>query len=83
MAEDFGEVWTLGPADRALVAGLPDGGRLGLAAQLAYWAHWQHPRGILRLGAKLASQAASRMARSGGVDPAASRAGGRVAQPSA
>jgi len=36
VAEDFGEVWTLGPADLALTAGLPDADRLGLAAQLAH-----------------------------------------------
>jgi Domain of unknown function (DUF4158) len=43
-AEEFGEVWTLGPADLALVAGLPDVGRLGLAAQLAHWrAHGRLP----------------------------------------
>ena len=44
MAEDLGGVWTLGPADLALVAGLPDAGRLGLAAQLAHWrAHGRFP----------------------------------------
>jgi hypothetical protein len=43
-AEELGEVWTLGPADLALVAGLPDAGKLGLAAQLAHWrAHGRFP----------------------------------------
>ncbi|WP_201445688.1 DUF4158 domain-containing protein, partial [Belnapia sp. F-4-1] len=37
MAEDLSEIWTLGAADLVLVAGLPDGGRLGLAAQLVHW----------------------------------------------
>jgi hypothetical protein len=36
-AEELGDVWTLGPADLALAAGLPDAGKLGLAAQLAHW----------------------------------------------
>jgi len=27
----------LGPADLALLVGLPDAGKLGLAAQLAHW----------------------------------------------
>ena len=39
-AEEFGEPWTLGPAELALVAGLPDAGKLGLAAK---------PRGSYRL----------------------------------
>src|SRR5689334_12571317 len=44
VAEDVGEVWTLGPADLALTGGLPDAGRLGLAAQLAHWrAHGRFP----------------------------------------
>lgn len=34
---ELGEHWTLGPDDLALLAALPAGGRLGLAAQLAYW----------------------------------------------
>jgi hypothetical protein len=43
-AEEFGESWTLGPAELALVAGLPDTGKLGLAAQLAHWrAHGRFP----------------------------------------
>jgi hypothetical protein len=37
VAKNLGKIWTLDPADLALVAGLPDAGRLGLAAQLAYW----------------------------------------------
>jgi hypothetical protein len=36
-AEELGERWTLGAGDLALVSGLPDAGKLGLAAQLAYW----------------------------------------------
>lgn len=44
VAEDLGEAWTLGPADMALIAGLPASGRLGLAAQLAHWrAHGRFP----------------------------------------
>ena len=35
--DEFGGRWTLGPEDLALLAGLPDAGKLGLAAQLAYW----------------------------------------------
>ena len=35
--DEPGERWTLGPEDLALLAGLPDAGKLGLAAQLAYW----------------------------------------------
>ncbi len=43
-AEEFGEVWSLSPADLALVAGLPAAGKLGLAAQLAHWrAHGRFP----------------------------------------
>ncbi len=43
-AEEFGEVWSLSPADLALVAGLPDAGKLGLVAQLAHWrAHGRFP----------------------------------------
>ena len=42
-ADELGERWTLGPGDLvALLADLPDGGKLGLAAQLAYWR--QHAR---------------------------------------
>ena len=36
-AEELGERWTLGVEDLALLSGLPDVGKLGLAAQLAYW----------------------------------------------
>jgi hypothetical protein len=36
-AEELGERWTLGAEDLALLTGLPDAGKLGLAAQLAYW----------------------------------------------
>ena len=36
-AEELGERWTLGAEDLALLVGLPDTGKLGLAAQLAYW----------------------------------------------
>ena len=36
-AEELGERWTLGVEDLALLSGLPDAGKLGLAAQLAYW----------------------------------------------
>lgn len=44
VAEDLGEAWTLGPADMALIAGLPASGRLGLVAQLAHWrAHGRFP----------------------------------------
>ena len=44
MAKDLGKVWTLSPADLALVAGLPDAGRLSPAAQLAHWrAHGRFP----------------------------------------
>jgi hypothetical protein len=35
--EELGEHWTLLPADLALLADLPDIGKLGFAAQLAYW----------------------------------------------
>jgi uncharacterized protein DUF4158 len=43
-AGELGEAWTLGSADRALLAGLPDAGKLGLAAQLAHWrAHGRFP----------------------------------------
>src|SRR5689334_522700 len=40
--DELGERWSLEPEDLALLAGLPDSGRLGLAAQLAYWR--QHGR---------------------------------------
>ncbi len=44
--EDLGEGWTLGPADLALVAGLPDAGKLSMAAQLAHWrVHGRFPEG--------------------------------------
>jgi hypothetical protein len=43
-SEEADELWTLGPADLVLVAGLPGAGRLGLAAQLAHWrAHSRFP----------------------------------------
>src|SRR3954462_10994299 len=35
--EELGEHWTLLPADLALLADLPDTGKLGFAAELAYW----------------------------------------------
>ena len=35
-ADELGERWALGPEDLALLAGRPDAGKLGLAAQLAY-----------------------------------------------
>jgi TnpA family transposase len=41
-ADELGERWTLRPEDRSLLAGLPDAGKLGLAAQLAHWR--QHGR---------------------------------------
>ncbi|MBY0334838.1 MAG: DUF4158 domain-containing protein [Acetobacteraceae bacterium] len=41
-ADELGECWTLGVEDLALLAGLPDAGKLGLAAQLAHWR--QHGR---------------------------------------
>jgi hypothetical protein len=36
-ADELGECWTLFPGDLALVAALPDAGKLGLTAQLAFW----------------------------------------------
>jgi hypothetical protein len=36
-ADELGERWALLPEDLALLAGLPDTGKLGLAAQLTYW----------------------------------------------
>ncbi|HEX6012538.1 MAG TPA: DUF4158 domain-containing protein, partial [Geminicoccaceae bacterium] len=36
-ADELGEHWTLLPEDLALLTDLPDTGKLGLAAQLAYW----------------------------------------------
>ena len=36
-AGELGEHWTLLPEDLALLTDLPDTGKLGLAAQLAYW----------------------------------------------
>jgi hypothetical protein len=36
-AEELGERWTLDAEDLALLSGLPDAGKFGLAAQLAYW----------------------------------------------
>ena len=41
-ADELGERWTLLPEDLALLTDLPDTGKLGLAAQLAYWR--QHGR---------------------------------------
>src|SRR3954470_9521536 len=41
-ADEFGEHWTLGAEDLALLADLPDAGKLGLAAQLGHWR--QHGR---------------------------------------
>ena len=36
-AEELGERWTLGAEDLALASSLPDAGKLGIAAQLAFW----------------------------------------------
>jgi TnpA family transposase len=36
-ADELGECWTLFPGDLALVAALPDAGKLGLTVQLAFW----------------------------------------------
>src|SRR4051812_882724 len=36
-ADELGEHWTLLPEDLALLTDLPDTGKVGLAAQLAYW----------------------------------------------
>jgi hypothetical protein len=36
-ADELCERWTLLPEDMALLAGLPETGKLGLAAQLTYW----------------------------------------------
>lgn len=41
-APELGEHWRLDREDLQLLAGLPDAGKLGLAAQLAYWR--QHGR---------------------------------------
>jgi hypothetical protein len=41
-AGELGERWTLGPEELELLAELTDAGKLGLAAQLAYWR--QHGR---------------------------------------
>jgi Domain of unknown function (DUF4158) len=41
-ADEFGEHWTLGAEDLALLADLPDAGKLGLVAQLGHWR--QHGR---------------------------------------
>src|SRR3954465_1220608 len=41
-ADELGEHWTLGPEERKLLAELTRAGKLGLAAQLAYWR--QHGR---------------------------------------
>jgi hypothetical protein len=35
--DELGECWTLLPEDLALLTDLSDTGKLGLAAQLAYW----------------------------------------------
>jgi len=35
--EELEERWTLGAEDLAWLSGLPDAGKLGLAAQLMYW----------------------------------------------
>ena len=49
-AEELGERWTLGAEDLALLVGLPDTGKLGLAAQLAYWGHAIEGDVLERLG---------------------------------
>jgi TnpA family transposase len=36
-ADELGERWTLGPGDQVLLADLAGAGKLGMAAQLAYW----------------------------------------------
>jgi hypothetical protein len=36
-AEELGEGWTLGAEDLTLLSGLPAAGKLGIAAQLAFW----------------------------------------------
>ena len=36
-AEELGERWTLGAEDLAVLVGLPAAGKVGFAAQLAYW----------------------------------------------
>src|SRR3954453_3425209 len=36
-ADELDEHWTLGPAELKLLTGLTGAGKLGLAAQLAYW----------------------------------------------
>src|SRR5690242_10370165 len=36
-ADELCERWTLGVEDLALLSGLPESGKLGMAAQLAYW----------------------------------------------
>ena len=41
-ADELGEQWSLRPEDMALLAGMVDAGKLGLAAQLAFWR--QHGR---------------------------------------
>ena len=41
-ADELGEHWTLGPEELKLLAELTGAGKLGLAAQLAYWR--QHGR---------------------------------------
>ncbi len=35
--DELGERWTLVPEDLALLIDLPDAGKFGLAAQIAYW----------------------------------------------
>ena len=41
-ADELGERWTLLPEDLALLAGLTDTGKLGLATQLTYWGQTRH-----------------------------------------
>lgn len=36
-ADELIEGWSLAPGDTALLVGLPDAGKLGLAVQLVYW----------------------------------------------
>ncbi len=43
-ADELDEHWTLGAADLALLVGLPNAGKLGMAVQLAHWrAHGRFP----------------------------------------
>src|SRR4051812_12165983 len=41
-ADELGEHWTLGPEELKLLAELTGAGKLGLAAQLAYWRQHGH-----------------------------------------